>query len=504
MNKKQRRAVRLVAILLAALLAAGAIVSAVISLAYAEEAAPGETRHRCTLTMEYLEEEQALRMSQRLVYTNASDVTLDRVLFYAPANLFRRQASLPYEGDALLASFPAGYLPGGIDLTAVRANGEAADWGYQGEDEIYLRVACALAPGERCAFEFDYYLLLTENAAFLGLSGEDWRLSGFYFAPASLDEGGEFILNAPLGFARYVDAPAMDFEASIALPDTHLLSATGAESSAEGEGHVKLWTVRAEGVRDFAMCFGRKYREYRAETGSGVQLRCLTNVRGAADGVLSTVADAISICEAWFGAFPFPQLDIVQADCADGALNHTGCLWVPEDMLRAGGDGLAKALRFFVAQQYFGCSVYARPSSDAWLSDSICEYLSYLMIEEAGGHDAYLAALNAGVVNSLQLTIPGGLTVTSDAALFTAAEYEIIVKDRGAAVFHELYTAMGRDALIAGLRLFYQKGLDADVLTEMDLVDALDAASGKSWEKFLTDWVFNIGDYVNQSIDWLD
>ena len=63
---------------------------------------------------------------------------------------------------------------------------------------------------------------------------------------------------------------------------------------------------------------------------------------------------------------------------------------------------------------------------------------------------------------------------------------------------------MGRESLIAGLRRFYEKGLESEVLTEMDLVDALDEASGGSWEKFLTDWAYNVGDYVNQEIDWLD
>ena len=71
-----------------------------------------------------------------------------------------------------------------------------------------------------------------------------------------------------------------------------------------------------------------------------------------------------------------------------------------------------------------------------------------------------------------------------------------MVRDRGAAVFHELRTAMGRDELLSGLKLFYEKGLQADVLTEMDLVSSLDAASGESWEAFLTDWVYNIGTTV--------
>lgn len=503
MKNRQRRAVRLIALVLALLLAAGAIVSVVIGFAYAEESAPAAS-NRCTLTMEYLAEEQALRMSQRLVYTNASDAALDRVLFYAPANLFRRQSALPYASDALAAALPYGYLPGGIDLTSVRVDGAEADWGFQGADENVLRVACDLAPGESCVFEWESYLLLTANAAFLGVSETDCRLSDFYFAPAALDEDGEFILNAPLGHTRYIDAPAMDFEAEIDLPDGYLLSGTGTETCAAAEDGVNRWTLRAEGAHDFALYFGRKLRESTLETDSGVQLRCLSSARGAAEDALEFAAEVVAVCEDWFGPLPFRQLDIVQADCAPDPLNHTGCLWLPESVLRKGGDALEKAIRFFVAQQYFGRSAYARPSSDAWLSDAVSEYLCYLLLEEAEGHDAYLAKLNEDLVDSLQLTIPGGLNVVSDAALFTAEEYEIVVKNRGAAVFHELRVAMGRDDLIAGLKRFHQKGLGTDVLTEMDLVDALDEASGGSWEKFLTDWVFNVGDYVNQSIDWLD
>ena len=46
--------------------------------------------------------------------------------------------------------------------------------------------------------------------------------------------------------------------------------------------------------------------------------------------------------------------------------------------------------------------------------------------------------------------------------------------------------------------------MQRDVLTEMDLLHSLNDASGRDWENFLTDWVFNIGDYVNQQIDFLD
>ena len=63
---------------------------------------------------------------------------------------------------------------------------------------------------------------------------------------------------------------------------------------------------------------------------------------------------------------------------------------------------------------------------------------------------------------------------------------------------------MGLDGLLAGLAGFYELGRTGKTLTEMDLVHCMDEATGGSWEDFLTDWVFNVGEYVNQTIDWLN
>ncbi len=503
MKKKQQRLVRIIAIVLAILLAGSAIVSVAISLAYAEEAQPTE-RNQYSFTMEYLGEEQALRVSQRLVYLNDSGIHLDRVVFYAPANLFRRQSALMYSDAEWTDVFPRGYLPGGAELLDVRVDDAATDWGFQGSDEIYLRVACDLEPGQSCEFAFDYYLLLTDNRAFLGVSELDWRLSDFYFAPAYVDElYGEFMLSTPTAFTRWIHSPAADFTATLVLPDLFLLASSGIEQAeTDSENHVTRWTITAENARDFALNFGLRYRESVRTTASGVELRAVTNLRGKAGKLLDIAEETIETLEAWFGPFPVQQLDIVQSDCTPQLLDHSGCIWLSEDALKS--DDLAHLLRTAIARQYFGFSAYAQPGADAWLSDSISEYLGYLLLEESEGNAAYLSALNAKVVPALQLTIPGGLVVTSDASLFTASEYGIVVRDRGAAVFHELRTAMGREELIDGLRAFYQLGQQTDVLTEMDLVRCLDETSGKSWEKFLTDWVFNIGDYVDQSIDWLD
>ena len=498
----RQKLIRLIAIVLAALLAGGAIVSAVISLAYAEESAPVQNHY--AFEIEYLENEQALRISQRLAYTNETGGHLDRVIFYAPANLMRRQSALAYN-DAAADCYPYGYAPGGIDLTKVHVNGAQTDYGFQGENEMYLRVACDLDAGDVCEFEFDYYLLLTQNRAFAGVNAMDVQLSDFYFIAADYDtETGEFVLNAPLAHTRYIDTNLASYDAEIALPARYDLAATGTETKSETNDACNLWTIHADSARAFSLIFGQRYRESAAVSESGVQIRCLTNARGAADRILQNAVQAIDVLENWFGAFPARDLDIVQAEIGQDCIINTGSIWLSESIVTGDSDTLAHVLFRALAQQYFGLTACAKPVSDAWLSDSICEYAAYLLTWELDGRDAYLRALNQNIVPSLQLTIPGGLTVTSEATLFTADEYDIVVRDRGAAVFHELATAMGRDQLIQGLRIFYRKGLSVHRLTEIDLTDAFKQASGKSWEAFLTDWLFNVDEYVNQSIDWLD
>lgn len=497
--KRNRKLVRIVAIVLAALLIGGVVFGALVSaLAEAPAGIQAAERDRYELSMEYLEEEQALRIEQRLVYVNRTGERLDRVMFYAAANMFRREDALMYESDDLEAVFPEGYVPGGIDLQAARVDGADAEYGFQGEDELYLRVACDLEPGARATFAFDYYLLLTRCGAFIGAGDGDVRLSAFYFIPGVYGARyHEFALSEPLPFARWLYTDAADYDVELTLPDGWDVASVGTATRDGG-----AWHISAENAREFALSFSRRWRAAEAATDSGVTVRVLSGARDSKCALDAAVA-AIEQCEAWFGPFPASELDIAASDYPLGALNFPGLILLSGGLFdRSRASELERRVRFCVAQQYFGLSAYVEPSADAWLSDSVSAYVGYLLLEAAEGRDAFLAAVNRDWVSALQLTIPGGLRVTSDAKLFDAYEYEIVVLNRGAVVLHELREAMGLEKLLEGLAAFFRMGRDGRTLGEMDFVACMDAVSGRSWEDFLTDWVFNVGDYVNQTIDW--
>lgn len=504
---RNKKLIRIIAIVLAVLLAGGVVFGALFSSLAEEKTGVGNAgRHQCELTMEYLADEQALHITQRLVYCNGTDRRLTEVVFYAAGNMFRRQSALMYEPDDLARVFFAGYTPAGIDLRSVRCDEKPTDFGFQGENEIYLRVSCDVAPGGRCTFEFDYYLLLMRCGAFQGVGDTDARLSAFCFVPGVPDaEIGQFSMKTPLPWTRWLDCEAADYRATLTLPEGWMLCATGSASLVSQTDGIAVWRIEAEGAREFALSFGKRWRSTERDSASGIRARALTNVRGAAGRMLDVATAAIDQCVAWFGPFPTDELELTQSDVPLDAMVFPGLVWLPSELLAPGrADDLAQRIRFAVAQQYFGLSAWVEPSADAWLSDSVSEYVACLLLEAASGRERFLAYVNRDWVSALQQTVPGGLNVTSDAMRFDANSYKLVVRQRGAVVLHELRLAMGLEGFVAGLKTFREMGADGHTLTEREFVAAMDAATGESWEAFLTDWLFNVGDYVQQDMSWYE
>ena len=488
MNKRKKQLARILALLLAVLLVLGTIASIVFGHAHGEETA---TRDEIALELEFFEEEQALQIRQRLRYTNRTGKHLDRVEFSVYANMFRRVTALMYEADVWQDVFPAGNAPGGVEFSRILVDGQSADWGMMGEEELFLRVACDLAEGQTCEFTFEYTLLLTQNAASLGVGAMGWRLRGFYIQPLKY-EYGEFVAPAPLQHANYVYADRADYALTVTLPERYLLAGPGEIASVDNGDGTRTWTLAADNIRELCLSLGMRWREYSAETASGTRLRLLANTRDA-QKTLDTALQALEAYENWFGPLD-GDVTIAQSDYALGTLSLPGILWANEAALSD-----AMALRGALARQFFGYGAYPMPTEDAWLADSVSAYAACLALKEAEGESAFLEYLNGEILPEAQYTLPGGVEVTSSAAILTAAEYESLILGRGALVMHETCAAMGEKTFLAALRLFYQRGLAMDVVGEYDFVDALDDASGGDWEAFLTDWLFNVADYYVES-----
>lgn len=497
---------RVLALILVAALVAAMIISIIVSSigshaghshAHAEEA----LRDTYAMDIEFIEDQQALRVSQRLDFYNSTGDHLDRVMFALYGNMFRRQMTVMYED---ISAMPSGYAPAGVTFNSVKVNGEEADWGMSGDGEYFMRVSCNIAPGESCVFEFNFDVLLSENAAFLGFTETDVRLSGFYPVLCVYTDG-YWEANTPVQHSRYTFTTPADYAVKITLPANYDLAAPGEKTLLSTENGLSAWEIRAENIREFALSLSRVRRKYSAQTSSGVTINVYSSNRTGGPAALKIAQETISLYENWFGPFPVTTLDIAESAYGLTELPFSGCLWLESDLFRTKNrENLEYSLRLGLAEQYFGLSVYADPLADSWLCSALSEYITYLACEELDGEKAFRTLLNEKMLPSLQVTIPGDLFVVTDGALMNQAKYDVVVRDRGAAVMHELRVMMGRDELISALSAHYLANREKTIVTEMDFLAALNAATGRDWEDFLTELVFNIDEYSSQSLEWYE
>lgn len=492
--------VRVIALILVVLLIGGVIFSAVVAMA---EEAP--ERDCYSLDMEVLLKEQAVHVTQNLDYVNRTGAPLDRVMFSVYMNVLRRQNAIPVESGDYLDAFPAGYAPGGVDFIRVQVNGEAADWGVQGDAETFLRVACPLEPGQQARFSFEYYVLLPVYSGAMGVGDLTWRLTNFYPVAAVYDEEKQdFALGAyhAVGEALYADAA--DYQVSLSLPEGWALAAPGEIRETREDGTVR-YEVRAQSIRELALVFSRKMVERSGYTGRGTKVRVLANTASTAKALLETALPAVDFFSDWLGQYPYDGLTLIETEYLYEGLSDPGVVQISHELCGVfQREVLARNTVRRLAEQWFSCVVGVDRSREPWLSDALPAYAALLYEEENGGYDAYLKQLNEQVLSSLNVTVPGGVSVESEADRFTSRmEYEMVVIDRGMAVLHEVRRAMGRETLMEGLREYVSFGWMRTACFD-DLADAFEKASGGEWREYLIRQMKDIDEYVGMGLEWYE
>lgn len=463
--------------------------------AQAEEA--DGTRPLYELHMSLLENEQSLLVHQQVTYTNDTGRDLRYLMFQVYANMLRRQSSLPFEGDD--DPYAGGFAPGGADFVSVRVNGEACQWGMQGESECFMRVECGLKAGETAQVQFTYYLLLPEAQGMLG-AGDTWRLNAFYPALCVFDEfTDDYAMGAMSAVCDAYFAQMSDYTVTLELPSEYRVACFGTPENIDEQNGRISWWIEAQNVREIALVLGR-YKEYVYEL-DGVTLRVLSGSASAARVIRKTVESALSCFGEWFGAYPYDTLTVAESDCLRAGDSASGLISLNTELFSwRKRDELKEELVRQLAQQWFGGWVGSNPSREPWLQATLSEYAQLLFVEATEGHKAYLAQLNAQAIPSLKVTIPGGLNVDSAADRFSSrSEFQTVVADRGVAVMHELRETMGEETFLEGVRLYVQEKAGS-IASIADFAAAIDQASGRRLDEYLVGMLETISDYAGHEV----
>ena len=224
-----------------------------------------------------------------------------------------------------------------------------------------------------------------------------------------------------------------------------------------------------------------------------------------AENIFEVTKQGFAYFEKTFGlAYPFGKYDqIAVAEYNWGAMENVGCVTFHEDVLifrskvtERNYVSRATTIHHEMAHMWFGDLVTMKWWDDLWLNESFAEWASYQSVSESTKYKQAWTEFNslrknwAYRVDQLTTTHPIATEMVDLDAVRT--NFDGISYAKGASVLQQLVAHVGRDNFIKGLRLYFAKHAFGNT-TLKDLIDQLEAASGRDLTPWVSTWLRTAG-----------
>jgi aminopeptidase N len=224
-----------------------------------------------------------------------------------------------------------------------------------------------------------------------------------------------------------------------------------------------------------------------------------------ADEIFLVTKQGFEYFERVFGlAYAFDKYDqIAVVDFNWGAMENAGCVTFREELLVFRSkvtermyNARANTILHEMAHMWFGNLVTMKWWDDLWLNESFAEWSSYLALVEATRFKNSWAGFNAERKNwayrqdQLSSTHPIAADMVDIETV--KANFDGITYAKGASVLHQLVAHVGRDNFISGLQVYFAKHAYRNT-TLKDLLDELEAKSGRSLDSWVATWLQTAG-----------
>lgn len=351
-------------------------------------------------------------------------------------------------------------LGGGTEIASVAVGGAPARFSVDGTDlEVVLPELLVEDATAEVAIEF--VTKIPELAAAFGYAAGVSYLGVWHPVLAVHDAEG-WRLSPPTSFGEPYFSEAADYGVELTLPKNLAVAATGAEEDARESGDLRTVVYEAESVRNFALAVGgdlaTKSRRI-GETTVNVHYRPESAAR--ADRALDLAAESLARFSEFYGPYPYPELDVVDAPLGTGA-EFSALVFA--DVATAEDNLLDVVVPHEVAHQWWYVQVGSDQYENPWLDEALATYSEWLFAGDA----------ETRFPDATTPAAPLGSPINAFADL---ASYQQTTHLYGAQLYRDLAREIGKETLIRGLRS-YAQGHRFGTATAEDLVESLSEAAG--------------------------
>ena len=450
---------------------------------------------------------------QKIVYTNNSPDTINKVYYHLFFNAFRPGSQMDVRsrtikdpdsrvGNRIFELNPKDY--GSLDVVSLEQNGKEVVF-EQKETILLARLEKPLLPGKKTelsmVFKGQVPLQIRRSGK---MSKEGVHLTMAQWFPKLSEYDFEGWHPNPY-IAREFHGVWGDYTVNITIDKNYVIGGTGYLKNANEIGHgysnkkkekkeeTLTWEFYAPNVHDFAWAADPDYTHDVQQSGSGVDLHFFYKPDAGEENWKKLQEDTLGLLEYFeenIGLYPWKQYSVVQG--GDGGMEYAMCTMITG---KRSYPSLFGVTAHELAHSWFQHILANNEAKHPWMDEGFTEYITSLaeksvsekpsLFPHKSSYDSYYM-INKIQLQNPSLTIEQPLTIHSDRFDYNFT-YGASSYSKGAVFLSQLGYIIGKENLAKTIKRYYNE-FKFKHPTPNDFKRVAEKVSDLELEWYLNDW----------------
>ena len=448
-----------------------------------------------TANLEFDLETHTLTGEMQVDFINKTNSPLRELRFNLYPNAFREGSQ---QSVISLAKSKECYYNGpsfgGIEISKVKGE-KALDYEICGVDENILKVDLEnpIQPTQSTSVVMNFTITLPNISHRFGY-GENTINFGNFLPTLCVHENGEWQEIAYHSNGDPFFSDVANYNVTVSYPETLTIATTGTCTNTEMAGETATKTFYAPAVRDFAMVMSEKLQVVSKEV-DGIKVNYFYHDDLNFTTSLDTSVKAVATFNNLFGKYPYPQLNVVQANFCIGGMEFPNLVLIGDEIDNY--DSYQMVIVHEIAHQWWYGVVGNNQTNYAWMDEALAEYSTALFYEKNGGYHATYdqiiesANTNMQVFCTVQTNVLGKVDTTMNKSLAqfeSENAYIYTTYVQGLLMFDAFSNLLSEKVVIKCLKNYFTT-YAFQLVTPADMIASFEKTTSCNLEPFFNSWI---------------
>ena len=328
------------------------------------------------------------------------------------------------------------------------------------------------------------------NYTLFGWDGAVLSLPGFFPALA-VEQAGEWVLDQPPMHGDVLFNDVALYQLDLTLPAELLVASGGVVLNIiDNPDGRRTWQITGGPLRDMTVIAGPFQAVSEHAAGATVTSYYLPGHKTAALAALAHATAALRLYSDRYGAYPYTELEVVEAPLNFRGMEYSGLVLIGEDLYEDQRDFLTFLVAHEVGHQWWYAVVGNNPYQHPWLDEGLTEYGAFDYYRGVFGQTQAEKLLTGRWQIPFATAASGGVdgAVDRPAADFDPASYELLVYSKAALFFNALRDQLGEETYDELLQTYYAENRYR-IATPQTLLATAERISGQNLNPLAEKWL---------------